>query len=134
MIRKIKPKKIFEIGVAYGGTAALKLNAIKDIEDTKLYSIDINKNCYKLRSKKTGFFANEKFPHLAGKRTLYTGGYTSEFIEKIGNNIDLVYIDTVHLTPGEILNWLDILPFLKEESFVILHDNSFKFKSLYSPS
>jgi len=122
IIRKIKPKKIVEIGVAYGGTAVIILNAIKDIEDAKLYSIDINKNCYRLPSKQTGFIVKEKFPHLANKWRLYTGGFTSEFIEKIGNNIDLVYIDTVHVVPGEMLNWLEILPFLKEESFVILHD------------
>jgi len=122
IIRKIKPKKIIEIGVAYGGTAVIILNAIKDIEDAKLYSIDINKNCYRLPSKQTGFIVKEKFPHLANKWRLYTGGFTSEFIEKIGNNIDLVYIDTVHVVPGEMLNWLEILPFLKEESFVILHD------------
>ena len=37
MIRKLKPKKIVEIGVAYGGTSALMLNAIKDIDDAKLF-------------------------------------------------------------------------------------------------
>ena len=127
IIRKIKPKKIVEIGVAYGGIAVIILNAIKDIEDAKLYSIDINKNCYKKPSKHTGFIVKEKFPHLADKWQLYTGGYTSQFIEKIGNNIDLVYIDTVHVVPGEMLNWLEILPFLKEESFVILHDTFFMY-------
>lgn len=127
IIRKIKPSKIVEIGVAFGGTSALILNAIKDFEDAKLYSIDINKNCYKLHSKKTGFIVNEKFPHLADKWALFTGRLTSEFIEKIGNNIDLVYIDTVHVTPGEMLNWLEILPFLKEESYVVLHDTFFMY-------
>ena len=41
MVRKVKPKKIVEIGVAYGGTSAIILNAIKDIKGSKLYSIDI---------------------------------------------------------------------------------------------
>ena len=40
MVRKFKPKKLVEIGVSGGGTAALMLNAIKDIPDAKLYSID----------------------------------------------------------------------------------------------
>jgi hypothetical protein len=34
----------------------------------------------------------------------------------------LVYIDTVHTTPGEMFNFLEILPFLKEGAFIILHD------------
>ena len=57
LIRKIKPKKIVEIGVAYGGTAVIILNAIKDINGSELFSIDINKKCYRLRSKETGFIA-----------------------------------------------------------------------------
>ena len=56
------------------------------------------------------------------KWTLYTGGITSEFIETIGDGIDLAFIDTVHYTPGEMLDWLMILPFLKNEAVVILHD------------
>ena len=54
--------------------------------------------------------------------TLYTGGITSEFIEKIGNDIDLVFIDTMHVTPGEMLDWLMVLPFLKNGAIVIFHD------------
>lgn len=126
-IRKIKPKKIVEIGVAYGGTASLILNAIKDIIDAKLYSIDINKMCYKLPSKKTGFLVTEKFPQLVDKWEIYTGGFASEFIEKIGNNIDLAYIDTVHFAPGEMFNLLEILPFIKEEGYIILHDTFYMY-------
>lgn len=122
IIRKAKPKKIVEIGVAYGGTAALILNAINDIDHAKLYSIDIKKNCYRIPSKKTGFLVKEKFSYLTKKWEIYTGGLTSQFIEKIGNEVDLVYIDTAHLAPGEMLNWLEILPFLKEEALVVLHD------------
>ena len=122
LIRKIRPKKLVEIGVAFGGTSALILNAINDINNSKLFSIDINKNCYRNRSKKTGFIVKERFLHLSNKWKLYTGGLTSEFIENIGNEIDFVYIDTVHSTPGEMLNWLEVLPFLKEEAFVVLHD------------
>jgi predicted O-methyltransferase YrrM len=122
LIRKIRPKKIVEIGVAYGGTAVVILNAIKDINDSKLFSIDISENCYKLPSKKTGFIVKEKFQELSNKWEIHTGGFTSEFIEKIGNEIDLVYIDTVHTTPCEMFNFLEILPFLKEGAFIILHD------------
>ena len=56
------------------------------------------------------------------KWTFYPGGITAEFIEKIGGEIDVVFIDTVHFTPGEMLDWLQVLPFLKEEAIVILHD------------
>ena len=81
-----------------------------------------------MNSKNTGFLVKEKFPNLINKWELHTGGYTSEFIENIGYNIDLVYIDTVHYIPGEMFNWLEISPLLKEETFVVLHDTFFIYK------
>ena len=56
------------------------------------------------------------------KWSLYSGGITSDFIEEIGGEIDLAFIDSAHYTPGEMLDWLQILPFLKEEAIVVLHD------------
>jgi hypothetical protein len=50
------------------------------------------------------------------KWTLYIGTLTSQVIETIGNDIDFVFIDTMHITPGEMLDWLMVLPFLKEEA------------------
>jgi len=125
LIRTIKPKKIVEIGVSSGGSSALILNAIKDIEGSRLFSIDRSINYYKQKEKKSGFLVQEKFPKLMDKWTLYTGGITSQFIETIGDGIDLVFIDTMHITPGEMLDWLMVLPFLKNEAIVIFHDTFF---------
>ena len=122
VIRKYKPKKVVEMGVSAGGSAALILNAIKDIPNAKLYSIDRYTNWCGNHSKLTGWSVKEKYPELMNKWTLYTGKTTAEFMETIGDNIDLVYIDTVHISPGEMLNWLDVLPFLKEEAIVVFHD------------
>ena len=122
IIRKFRPKKIVEIGVSAGGTSAVILNAIKDIPDAKLYSIDRKKNWYKGPSKKVGWLVEEKFSELMNKWTLYTDINTAEVIEKIGNNIEFAFIDTVHTCPGEMLNWLEVLPFLKEEAIVVFHD------------
>ena len=127
IIRKYKPKKVVEIGVFSGGTSALILNAVKDIPNSKVYSIDRETQWQRNRSKKIGWFVGEKYPELMDKWTLYTGKNTAEVIETIGNNIDLVFIDTVHYTPGEMLNWLEILPFLKEEAIVIIHDVFYMF-------
>ena len=106
MIRKYKPKKILEVGVASGGSSAIILNAIQNIENSHLYSIDKLTNAYLNEEKETGWIVKEKFSNLMNKWTLYTGGITSNFIEKIGGDIDFVFLDTVHYAPGE---WLDIL-------------------------
>jgi hypothetical protein len=63
------------------------------------------------------------------KWTLYTGGIASEFIENIGGGIDLAFIDTMHVTPGEMLDWLLVLPFLKNESIVVFHDTFFLYRA-----
>jgi len=122
MIRKIKPKKVVEIGVANGGSSAIILNAIKDVEGAHLYSIEKSIDFIYDKTKKSGYLIKEKFQNLMDKWTFYPGGITAEFIEKIGGEIDVVFIDTVHFTPGEMLDWLQVLPFLKEEAIVILHD------------
>ena len=43
-------------------------------------------------------------------------------MQSIGDNIDMLLIDTAHFEPGEILDFLIVLPFLKEEAIVIFHD------------
>jgi predicted O-methyltransferase YrrM len=58
--------------------------------------------------------------------SLFKGDLATAFLEKIGNDIDMVFIDTVHYQPGEILDFLMVLPFLKEEAIVIFHDIAFQ--------
>ena len=128
MIRKYKPKKILEVGVASGGSSAIILNAIENLENSHLYSIDKLINAYNQKDKETGWIVKERFSNLLNKWTLYTGGITANFIEKIGGDIDFVFIDTLHYAPGEWLDILQILPFLKKKNaIVMLHDIRFQF-------
>ena len=46
VIRQVKPKRILEVGVAGGGSSAIILNAIKDMKDSFLYSIDYSEQYY----------------------------------------------------------------------------------------
>ena len=48
-------------------------------------------------------------------------------METLVNIIDLVFRDTFHLTLGEMINWLEVLPFLKEEAIVVFHDTFLMF-------
>ena len=116
IVRNYRPKKIIELGVKYGGSSIVLLNAIKDIENSHLYSIDIN------TKQEIGVCVEKHFPFLSNKWTLFKGDIAAKYMKKIGKNIDLAMIDTSHFEPGEILDFLMILPFLKEESIVIFHD------------
>jgi predicted O-methyltransferase YrrM len=116
VVRKFKPKKVLEIGVAEGGSSIIILNAIKDIKGSHLFSIDL------IKDNMIGFCVKNIFQYLSNKWSLYTGNIPAKFLGKIGNNIDMVFIDTAHIEPGEILDFLMVLPFLKEEAIVIFHD------------
>jgi predicted O-methyltransferase YrrM len=116
IIRKYRPKKILELGVLLGGSSIIILNAIKDIKNSHLYSIDIGNSTI------IGSCAQNSFSYLTNKWTLFKGNIAAKYIEKIGKNIDFALIDTSHFEPGEILDFLMILPFLKEEAIIIFHD------------
>ena len=122
LIRKYRPTKILEIGVCSGGVSATILNAIKDIDEAKLYSCDLEKKHYTNNDFNVGYVARDNFPELLGRWKLYTGNTTAAFIEEIGGNIDFVFIDTAHVMPGEVLNVIEILPFLKENAIIAFDD------------
>lgn len=135
LIRKERPRKILEIGTSRGGSAAVMLNAIKDDPDARLYSVDLEKDCHDNPSKPTGYLVRERFSELIGPETLGSegggekwtplfGGYVSDFLETIGNEIDFCLLDSSHLLPGEILDFLLVLPYLKENAVVTVHDTS----------
>ena len=122
IIKQTKPKKILELGVSAGGSSAIILNAIKDFDNAKLYSVDYNKKWYRDNSKDVGFIIEEKFSNLKNKWKLYTGGTAAKFMDEIGGEIDLCLIDTMHINPGEFLDFLIVLPYLKKNAILILHD------------
>lgn len=122
IIRKLKPKNCLEIGVAEGGSAILILNAIKDLKGSKLVSLDISTKYYSNDHLLTGYRVKQFFPELIDKWQLFTGEQPHIFLEKLNLTFDFLFLDTVHLTPGELLNFIEVLPFLKDNAIVVLHD------------
>ncbi len=131
IIRYFKPRKILEVGTARGGGSAIILNAIKDLPDSQLISTDYCEKYYMLDTDKpSGYVIGEQFPQFMDKWTLYAGGDISRYIEKIGDNIDVLVLDTAHIHPWETLNFLCILPFMKvNASWCVLHDVSLPYVS-----
>ena len=111
IIRKFKPRKILEFGVHHG-----RSSIIGDFTNSHLYSIDLSPE------EDIGECVNKYFPNLMKKWSLFKGNISTEYIEKIGHNIELAFIDTAHFEPGEIMDFLIILPFLEENAVVIFHD------------
>lgn len=127
-IRYFKPKNILEVGIAHGGGSTIILNAVKDIEGAKLTSVDYCENLFNDENNKpTGYIVDEKFSYLKKDNwRFFCGGDISKFIEKLGENekFDFLVLDTAHMHPWETLNFLCVLPFMNQDSWVVLHDIS----------
>lgn len=125
MIKKAKPKKIVEIGVADGGTTGVIMNALRIMGlESELFSVDLCERFYRDNTKVTGY-EYERIKELIGgksKQTFLLGKTIAAQIEKIGKGIDFVIIDTTHKLPGEVLDFLTVLPYLTDNATVILHD------------
>ncbi len=141
LLKTYKPKKILEVGIAKGSTTAIVLQTLEDIgEPYEMRSVDIAEQCYSFKTKRTGFVAefakeNNLFnspdkPLLYGSHEFYLGKYLPQVIDEIGGGIDFVILDTVHYTPGELMDFLVMLPYIKDDSIVVLHDVSLNQRNL----
>ena len=129
IIRKLKPKKCLEIGVAYGGASIIILNALKDINNSFLVSLDLSSNLYSNNSLKTGCRVEQYFPELLNKWHLYTGEQSHKFLDRLNMTFDFLFLDTRHTTPGELINIIEVLPFLDDNAIIVLHDIMFHLPS-----
>ena len=130
MLRNVKPKKIVEIGVAEGGTTGVIMQCLSMLNlESSVYSVDLNENYYRDHSLKTGY-EYEKLQKFIGeevKHEFLFGKTIAGRIESIGKNIDMVIIDTMHILPGEVLDFLAVFPFLSPNAVVLLHDINFNY-------
>lgn len=127
LIKKNRPKKILEVGIAAGGTTAIILQCIEMLgmnEECEIISVDLNEKFYRKDGHDTGFLGDELKSKLEKslKHKFLLGKVLAERIEDIGEHIDLVILDTVHFLPGEVLDFPVILPFLSPDAIVVLHD------------
>jgi predicted O-methyltransferase YrrM len=49
LILRTKPKKVLEVGVSAGGSSIIMLNALKEIDNSSLYSIDYSTSLTMIR-------------------------------------------------------------------------------------
>lgn len=119
LIRKNKPRKILEVGVNKGGTTAVLLTALELLSaESELHSVDIFDNTEEILG---------KIPDITHRLNLHCGRDISAYLEDIGDDIDFCILDTSHVLPGEVLNFLCILPYLKIGATVVIHDQTHQF-------
>jgi predicted O-methyltransferase YrrM len=132
LLRVFKPKKIVEIGVSAGGTTAIILNTLSLLDlEYHLHSIDIFKQYVRDISKPMGYVVNQYLPKLTKNWTLYLGDVAPVPLRTIGNQIDFCIIDTQHIIPGEILDFISVFPYLSDNAIVVLHDMTRHYEPQY---
>ena len=150
LLEEYKPRKILEIGAAFGGTTAVILQCMKKIGvPFVIHSTDILKHRKNNKKKFIKSLKKEQNKSIydigwIGKKAaeslkindlhIWCGNYIPSIIEQIGGSIDFVILDTMHLLPGEVLDFLAILPFLSPNAIVCFHDIKQNHKTHPDPS
>lgn len=125
LIKEYQPKKILEIGVAAGGTTAVILNCISALHmNSEMHSIDLSEQCYHETNRQSGYLINDCKRYLENdiNHKLHLGKISVNYLDEIGDQIDFLILDTAHILPGEVLDFLACLPLLKKGAIVVLHD------------
>jgi len=132
LVREYKPKKIVEVGVDAGGSTSLIMKSLEllGLADTEVYSIDLASTCARKDSVQieapVGYSFTENIDYYKYKHNhkMLLGKYVFDRLEEIGEEIDFLFIDTVHVLPGEVLEFLLLLPHLTSNAIVVLHDTN----------
>ena len=123
LLREKRPAKIVEVGVSAGGTSALMLKAAAMLDlDCTLHSIDVFHQYVRDESKPMGYVVDQYVPELAAKQILHLGKVSSVPLATIGDGVDFCILDTQHIMPGEVLDFLAVFPYLAPGAVVVLHD------------
>jgi len=127
LLMQYRPKNVLELGVSSGSGSIVILNGIKDIEGTTLHSVDLLERWYLDQNKSSGWLVETLVPELTYLWNLHLGLDAVEVMDTIVNTngkVDFVVLDTAHIHPVETLNFLCVLPYLKNGAVVVLHDIS----------
>lgn len=129
LLKMEKPRHILEIGVYSGATTAIMAKCLCDIDAVPcdIESIDLAEYCDGDCSRPTGYvygLAEEYFRSRGVTRTLHTGSIAAAFLEESRKTYDFLMLDTAHLLPGELLDFLSVLPYLKKGAVVCVHDTN----------
>ena len=136
LIQYYMPERVLELGVSAGGGTVNILNSLinTDNNDWKLFSIDSMTSYYRNVELPVGYCAIERYSDkLSNSWVLIAGGDPAREMESIGEKFDFCVLDTDHRHPIETINFISILPWLKDGAIVVTHDTSL-FAMRWEPS
>lgn len=132
LLKAKNPKKVCEVGVAAGGTTAIILKTLRETgSSAECISVDLNTHYHLDHKKKTGFLVDELCPELKSGWKFLAGHCLPVYLESIGGDIDFAILDTAHILPGELLDFIVILPYLSKNATIVFHDTHLHYFSQF---
>lgn len=123
LVQYYQLESILELGVSAGGGTMVLLNAMEN--EGTLCSIDSATQFYRNEELPVGYYALERYGNLLNKRwNLITGQDPASVVEVMDKKFDFCVIDTYHHHPVEVLNFITVLPWLKDGAVVVMHDTA----------
>ncbi len=114
LVRGLRPNRALEIGSRWGGSARIITNAMEENGFGQLIGIDPNSKVFRARQQ-----------HLH-RRYALIAGYSPQAIplavEKLGGNLDFVFIDGLHIYDAALADFRGCLPYLADGAHVVIHD------------
>lgn len=125
LVCELKPARILEVGVASGWGSCIIMDALKSsgVDRYNFFGVDIAERFFYDDKYETGECVKHIMPGNL-KYDLRTGVLIADVVEDIGPNLDLGFIDANHMHPWAALDMLAIMPYMREGSYVALHDLS----------
>lgn len=124
LIQYYQPERVLELGISAGGGTVVLLNSLRST-DGELYSIDSSEQFYRNKSLPVGYCALERYSDLLNRKWhLFPGKDPASIMDEIDIKFDFCVIDTCHYHPVETLNFISILPWLKDGAVVVMHDTA----------
>ncbi len=124
LIKKHRPKNVFELGVASGMSSSFILRALQRIaEDCQLYCLDFRQQYYVDKSKPVGYLIDEIIPAPGCGFEIHRGCWSGDAEQIVGDNqLDLIFIDANHMHPWPTLDTIMLLPLTNQNAWIVHHD------------
>ena len=110
LVKHFKPRSMLEIGVSAGLTSGAMLVASHTYDsESTVYGIDVADRVYFAPEKRIGNLIDEAYPELRHHLTLFIGKTCINIPDLLVEQIDFVYIDSLHSHPWPTLDALNSL-------------------------
>ena len=115
LVRHFKPESMLDIGVSAGLASGAMLAASQAYDEgARVYGIDIAEEVYYHSRKKVGSLVDEAFPELRPRLELFLGKTCADIPDLIEEQVDFVYIDSLHSHPWPTIDALNALTRIRE--------------------